>query len=961
MLPTAPHRIVITGGPGSGKTVITQAIAERHPDRFVRVPEAATHVYTSLNTRWDRLSIDGQRDVQRQIYHHQREQEERLPLQHPEQTLLLDRGTIDGAAYWPDGPEAYWLDLGTTVEAELSRYDAVIVLESGAALGLYDGDASNACRFEDAAGAIASGKLLERLWGSHREFRYVNACGTLEEKIARARHAEIGEQRRGRLTQSRRGSRIGQTGCSRCAMPLGLQSVLRTKTITSMTRRFPIASLVIASLLIAMTHLASAAERPNIIVILSDDMGFSDLGCYGSEIQTPNLDALAADGVRFTQFYNTARCCPSRAALLSGLYSHQAGVGHMTEKHADLDGYVGDLNDHCVTIAQVLKPAGYGTYMVGKLHITPHIQPDGPKYNWPLHRGFDRYYGTINGGDSYFDPGTLTRDDTMISAFADPQYSPPAGEPYFYTNALGANASRFIEEHHKDHADEPFFMYCAFTAAHWPMQALPRDIAKYKGKYDAGYGPIRQARFEKEKKLGLIDPKWDESPIFGDWSKVPDKDWEARCMEVYAASIDCMDQNVGHMVDALKKTGQYDNTLILFMQDNGGNLETVGRKGEEKRADHPTLPTISPDVVHTSGHPKQTRDGWPVLEGRNVLPGPADTFIAYGQAWANVSNTPFREYKHFVHEGGIATPLIAHWPAHIQRKGALETQPGHLIDIMATCVDVAGAKYPTEFNGKPITPMEGTSLVPAFDGQPVKVHQIFWEHEGNRAMRDGDWKLVATYPAGAWELYNMAADRTEMHDLAKTDPDRLKSMITQWEAWGKRVHALPWPWEPQYGESSTDDDGTITLNLKPGDDLGKRKAPKIVGKVITITATLDKLAPDGVIIADGGLKAGYSLFMKDGHANFTIRSSEDAMTITSKDPLPDGTKSIIAKLAKDGAMTLSADDKVIADGKAPRLIDLQPVDGLQVGQDKAGNVGDYQSPFPFTGVIKGVKVEMTSE
>ncbi len=715
----------------------------------------------------------------------------------------------------------------------------------------------------------------------------------------------------------------------------------------------------VAMLLTIGAQCASAAQRPNIIVILGDDIGFSDLGCMGSEIQTPNLDALAADGLRFTQFYNTARCCPSRAALLTGLYSHQTGVGHMTEHH-DLDGYVGDLNDHCVTIAQVLKPAGYGTYMVGKLHITPHTAPNGPKYNWPLHRGFDRYYGTINGADSYFDPGTLTRDDTMISAFADPQYSPPPGEPYFYTNALGAQASRFIEEHHQQHGDEPFFLYCAFTAAHWPMHALPRDIEKYKGKYDAGYEAIRQARFAKEKKLGLIDPKWDESPIFGDWSKVPDKDWETRCMEVYAASIDCMDQNVGHMVDALKKTGQFDNTLILFMQDNGGNLETVGRNGDAKRADHPTLPPIAADVVHQSGHPKQTRDGWPVLEGHGVMPGPADTYIAYGQAWANVSNVPFREYKHFVHEGGIATPLIAHWPAHIKRRGELESQPSHLIDIMATCVDVAGATYPADFNGKPITPLEGKSLVPAFDGQAPKARQIFWEHEGNRAMRDGDWKLVATYPAGAWELYNMADDRTEMHDLAKQDPERLASMEAQWEAWGKRVHALPWPWEPQYGEAGIDTDtGNVTLNLLSGDDLHGAKAPHIVGKAITLTATLDKLAPDGVIIADGGLRAGFSLYMKDGHACFAVRSTSDFTTITSKDPLPAETKSITAKLAADGAMTLSADDHELANGKAPHLIDLQPKDGLQIGQDKAGAVGEYKSPFAFQGTIKGVKVELT--
>ena len=417
-------------------------------------------------------------------------------------------------------------------------------------------------------------------------------------------------------------------------------------------------------------------------------------------------------------------------------------------------------------------------------------------------------------------------------------------------------------------------MYCAFTAAHWPMQALPRDIAKYKGKYDAGYGPIRQARFEKEKKLGLIDPKWDLSPQFGDWDRVKDKDWEARCMEVYAASIDCMDQNVGKIVETLKKDQMLDNTLILFMQDNGGNLEAMGRQGDQKRKDHPTMPTIPADAVLIDGRPKQTRDGWPVLSGHGVMPGPADTYIAYGQPWANVSNTPFREYKHFVHEGGIATPLIAHWPAHITRRGELESQPTHLIDIMATCVDLAGASYPKEFNGKPITPMEGESLLPAFDGQQLKPRAIFWEHEGNRAMRDGDWKLVATYPAGKWELYNMAEDRTEMHDLADEEPERLKSMVSQWEAWGKRVHALPWPWEPQYGEAPEQSGPAhVELNLKADEDIAGTKAPMIVGRAITITATLDKVGPEGVIVAQGGSTCGYTLYMQQGRLYFTANAS----------------------------------------------------------------------------------------
>jgi arylsulfatase len=285
-----------------------------------------------------------------------------------------------------------------------------------------------------------------------------------------------------------------------------------------------------------------------------------------------------------------------------------------------------------------------------------------------------------------------------------------------------------------------------------------------------------------------------------------------------------------------------------------------------------------------------------------------------------------------------------------------------LIDIMATCVNLAGASYPTEFNGKPITPMEGTSLLPAFDGQSLKSRAIFWEHEGNRAMRDGDWKLVATYPAGKWELYNMALDRTEMQDLADKEPERLKSMIAQWEAWGKRVHALPWPWEPQYGQSAEQSGPAhVVLNLKPDEDLAGANAPMIVDRAITITATLDKVAPEGVIVAQGGRVCGYTLYMQQGRLYFSVRTQAELATISTKDPLPQSAHTIIATLAKDATMTLKVDDDQVAQGKAAHLLDIQPKDGLQIGRDKAGAVGEYTAPFPYRGSIQGVRLEFSNE
>ncbi len=339
-------------------------------------------------------------------------------------------------------------------------------------------------------------------------------------------------------------------------------------------------------------------------------------------------------------------------------------------------------------------------------------------------------------------------------------------------------------------------MYVAYTAAHWPMHALEEDIAKYKGKFDRGYGYYRAQRFKRLKELGLIDPDWKLSKQAGDWEKVKHKEWEIRCMEVYAAMIDRMDQGIGRIVAELKRQDELDNTLIFFLQDNGGCAEGMGRNAnvndrwEKAITDHTPM---GPDELQpTLWPPMKTRDGRPVLGGPTVMPGPDGTYVAYGRNWANVSNTPFREYKHWVHEGGISTPLICHWPARIKSPGRLCKAPGHLIDIMATCVDVSGGKYPKTYNGHKIQPAEGISLASTFDGKPLRERAIYWEHEGNRAVRMGTWKLVSKYPGG-WELYDMEHDRTEMHDLAAEHPEKVEELKTLWERWAKRAGVQPWP------------------------------------------------------------------------------------------------------------------------------------------------------------------------
>jgi arylsulfatase len=538
--------------------------------------------------------------------------------------------------------------------------------------------------------------------------------------------------------------------------------------------------LALGGVLAGQVVMAAEPSKPNILVILTDDMGFSDLGCYGGEIRTPNLDQLAAQGLRFTQFYNAARCCPTRASLLMGLYPHQAAIGHMEQPRGALEGYQGDLSRHAVTLAEVLKTAGYGTYAVGKWHVTQFnvklgwpLQPKRSQDNWPLQRGFDRFYGIIGGGGSYFEPSSLARDNTPITAHGDPEYQP---ESYYFTDAVTDQAIHLLAAHHQKQPGQPFFMYVAHTAPHNPLHAREEDIAKYQGKYAHGYEPIRKARFERAKQLGVIDKGWDLSTQAKKWDLVENKAWESRCMEVYAAQIERMDHGVGRIVAELKNQGQLENTLILYLHDNGACSEPTGRSAAP-----------------------QSWGGRTFDCGPEVMPGPANTFIAYGEGWANVSNTPFRYYKHYVHEGGIATPLIAHWPARIKYPSGLVSQPGHLVDIMATCVEVAGAGYPEQFHGNKIPPMEGRSLVPAFVGGKLADYPIGWEHEGNRALRQGKWKLVAKGAEGPWELYDMENDRTEMHDLAQQNPKQVHELGGQWETWARRTHVIPWPWGGKYG------------------------------------------------------------------------------------------------------------------------------------------------------------------
>jgi arylsulfatase len=494
------------------------------------------------------------------------------------------------------------------------------------------------------------------------------------------------------------------------------------------------------------------------------------------------------------------------------------------------------------------------------------------------------------------------------------------------------------------------------------MHALPEDIARFKGKFDAGYGPLRAARYERQKKMGLIDPNWELSPQAKNWDVVEALECDKRCMEVYAAMIYRMDAGIGNIVQALKDTGRFDNTLVLFLQDNGGCAEDMGRKGNAQhpdipRPDKPTLPPIPATAFINGGSvPNQTRDGYPVRMGHNAMPGPGDTYVGYGEGWANVSDTPFRLYKHYNHEGGISTPLIAHWPNKITRKGELETQPGHLIDVMATCVDVAGANYPKEKDGKQIKPMEGRSLVPAFEGKTIDREAIYWEHEGNRAIRVGDWKLVAKSEKGPWELYDMANDRTEMHDLAAEHPDKVKELAAKWDAYVERANVLPyggWRGKPQTFSKKR------RFNLDGNAALERDKSPNVVGRGFTVNVKLATPGKNGVLVAQGGSANGWALYEKDKRLFFTLRDGGNVLTSMLSNPIPADVTSLGVTIRKNGNVIMRAGDKEFANGKDVNAsLGQMPIDGLQVGRDEGGAVGDYESPFPYDGKIESVSIQI---
>lgn len=514
-----------------------------------------------------------------------------------------------------------------------------------------------------------------------------------------------------------------------------------------------------ATTLWASSAAAAPAPRPNIVLILVDDLGYSDFGCFGSEIRTPNIDSLAKNGVMLTQFYNQSRCCPTRAALITGRYQHQVGIGEMIDDYAaaaraaaNNPAYQDHLSTNSPTMAEILRAAGYQTLMAGKWHLGKRPE------EWPAHRGFDKCFVQINGAMNYFG-GNSGNGPRAPMALNDKPYVPPH-DGFYSTDAFTDHAIQFVDEAVKDPGKKPFFLYLAFNASHWPLQAPESDVEKYKGAYDRGWQAIREARLARMKELGVVPPGQEMAPMdrgkVRAWDQLPDdrrKEW-ARRMEVYAAQTEHMDRDVGRFLEELKRLGVEENTIVICLSDNGGAAE------DPNRGD-PAAPI-----------------------------GSRDSFRGYARPWATVSNTPWRLHKTTEYEGGISTGLVVKWPAGIppKNRGKFVGQPADVIDLLPTFLELAGARYPTNGTVKP----EGQSILAMLKGEPGATNRVFcWEHEGNRAIRDGDWKLVAPPGKKVWELYNIATDRVESHDLASVHPEIVARLNREYEEWAARCGVIP--------------------------------------------------------------------------------------------------------------------------------------------------------------------------
>lgn len=681
---------------------------------------------------------------------------------------------------------------------------------------------------------------------------------------------------------------------------------------------------------------AQDSQRPNVLIVLMDDMGYSDPGFMGGEVDTPNIDRLASGGLRFTQCYNSARCCPSRASLITGLYPHQAGIGSFATRRPDPErgpAYLGHLNEQCVTFAEVLKTADYQTFMVGKWHME---EPG------PIQRGFDQFYGYVHGYEQdQWEPDRYVRlpSDQTPEIPIDPQ-------SFYATDAFSQYSLEFLRQA-RQQPDRPWLLYLCHSAIHFPVQAPRNSTEKYLPVYRQGWDQLRQQRFDRMQENGLAQDGWnlpprsrvpvDQPDIANGYPGKPNPAWNelpadrredlAHRAAISAAMLDHADQGIGRILADLESHQQLDNTLILFLSDNGACYEwgPFGFDGPSRKGE---------TILHTD-------------DQLATMGGPG-SYHSYGSAWANLGNTPLRLYKHYCHEGGNCTPLVAHWPDGIPEPDRWVRQPIHLIDIMPTLCDIAGAEYPANRDGKPITPAEGLSLVPVFQGQTLPQRPLFSEHQGARSVRLGRWKAVWSKRMPEpiqWELYDFQQDRCETQNVADRYPEITKELASLWIQWAEKVKVYPF-YEPE-SESG----------LLPTAPQIKQTPLEIQVEWEWPSAEPPPTGWEGVLIAQGGDQHGYSLHLENGQLVFSIRRSRK-VTTTPALPLPvqDRPLRVTAILNQDGTMQLVRNDQVVASAKAGGLIPVQPLDGLSIGKDTRSAVGNYTAPFPFPGTIRNVQI-----
>ena len=699
----------------------------------------------------------------------------------------------------------------------------------------------------------------------------------------------------------------------------------------------------------------ASGGKPNVIVVLVDDMGYSDLGSFGGEVRTPHLDRLAKNGLRFTQNYNSARCCPSRASLLTGLYSHQAGIANFTGRDStDRLGpaYLGKLNKQCMTLAEVLKEVGYSTYGVGKWHVGYE--------EIPTDRGFDEYYGYIRGhstsqwkADNYLRLPEGRKEELNYD-----------GHEYYATDVFNDYAIEFINQAQKK--EEPFFLYLAHSSPHFPLEAPTKTRDSYLETYRKGWDKLRKERFEKQKELGLLTDSWkftklsevpvDRDDIANQFAGKPNPDWKdvsenrqedlVYRMATFAAMIDHVDQGIGKILSLLEKGGDLDNTLILFTSDNGACYEWG-----------------------PFGFDQSSRKGFTKLHvGKELqgVGGPA-TYHSVGSAWSCLSNTPLRMYKHFNHEGGNCSPLLAHWPKGIKDSDRWIRSPVHLIDFMPTILEVSEGNYPKKFKGEELVPVEGRSLVPFFNGAIDTDERILgFDHFESSAIRKGNWKLVRgnnRYKNRTWELYNLAEDRCETNNLIGSHPGKAKELEADWLVWAKRVKVNPYyshvELNPTNLRKKMKMDAQGFYILKQGDQFTNEYAPQFAHKSIEIKLFVTRgKEMSGVLISHGGSRVGYSLYLEEGKPVFSCRLSGALHTIRASMPLPKKRASLNATVLPDGRVTLRIDNQVVGEGKLPSLFNNNPLDPLEIGNDSQSTVVKYNTNLLFKGKINGAKLKL---